>query len=343
MIIQRVVSTIALDRTLSFIGYVASARHRKSPYPVIDMQEALTLIFEHSQRLPVEERKVDASLRGCILAEDVLASTDIPPHPTTNVDGYAVHSENGTGTYPVLTSKSCPLPLQDGKTLADGRVFRVNTGGPIPAGADAVVMVEDTEVAATDGNEEAEVSIQKAARPGDHVRKVGSDVKAGELVLHAGTLISESGGELGTLCFVGKKTVRTRVQLHASSSSPDQVKVYRRPIVAILSTGNEISDIHTSSDASSLIYDTNRPSLGLALEAAGYDTIDLGIARDEAQATEEALHRGLSQADVVIATGGTSMGEVDLLKPVIERQMGGSIWFGRVAMKPGCVFTCSVP
>ena len=115
----------------------------------------------------------------------------------------------------------------------------------------------------------------------------------------------------------------------------EQVQVYRRPTVALLSTGNELSDLHTEECKTSAIYDTNRPSLQLAIESAGYNVIDLGIAADNLEATIHALQRGLEQADVIIATGGTSMGEGDLLKPAIERGLSGTIRFGRVAMKPG--------
>lgn len=203
--------------------------------------------------------------------------------------------------------------------LPPGQIYRINTGALLPPGADAVVMVEDTLVAETDAaGEEVRVEVLAQVDAGENVRKQGSDVRKGERVLEAGTVISDVGGELGTLAFVGRRSA----------------SVYRKPVVAILSTGNELCDLADPS-SSGAIADSNRPSLQLALEAAGYSVVDLGIAVDDADATERALRRGLEQADVVVATGGTSMGELDLLKPVIERRLDGTIHFGRVAVKPG--------
>lgn len=108
-------------------------------------------------------------------------------------------------------------------------------------------------------------------------------------------------------------------------------------MVAIMSTGNEISDLHATASHTNgpVIYDSNRPSLQAVLESHGFEVVDLGIISDDAHDTETALRRGCRDADVIIATGGTSMGEADMLKPVIERNLQGTIHFGRVAMKPG--------
>ena len=111
--------------------------------------------------------------------------------------------------------------------------------------------------------------------------------------------------------------------------------MHRKPTVAILSTGNELVNLGDEASSSTAIIDTNRPALRLLLEAAGYPVVDLGIARDDVASVSSALKRGAMEADIIIATGGTSMGEVDLLKPVIERELDGTIHFGRVAMKPG--------
>jgi gephyrin len=112
------------------------------------------------------------------------------------------------------------------------------------------------------------------------------------------------------------------------------VQVFGRPTVAILSTGNEITYV-SENPPKNTVFDTNRPALHTALTSAGYKVHDLHIAPDELQATLDALKRGADHAEVIIVTGGTSMGELDLLKPVIERYLNGEIHFGRVAMKPG--------
>jgi gephyrin len=189
----------------------ATARHRSSPYPIIPMSAALDLIFKHSPTMPVqgfEPARCHGQSAGYILAEDVHATFDIPSSNTTNVDGYAVRSSDGKGDYPVLTVSSGLMARNE--ELPAGRIHRVNTGGPIPDGADAIVMVEDTEIVSktSDGKEEAVVRILAKVDAGENVRKPGSDVRKGDLVLQKGQLLSGTGGEIGTLCFVGRTAVR---------------------------------------------------------------------------------------------------------------------------------------
>ncbi|PWN51198.1 hypothetical protein IE53DRAFT_328863 [Violaceomyces palustris] len=323
-------------------------RHRTSPYPIITLDEALSLIDKHTSQpdqglaatvlLPV-----NSSLAGFILAEDIVAATDLPPGPTTNVDGYAVKAKgSGTpaGDYHVVTMKdllrreTSATDKQSIDLLKEGEVFRINTGQGLPEGTDAVVMVEDTELLECHEEyvsesqitvpEEKKIRILAQVEVGENVRPKASDVQKGSFVLRRGTLLSPLGGEIGTLAFVGRTEVR----------------VFKKPKVAILSTGNELVDVQSRSKAQSeawgfTVYDANRPGLAAAVEGLGFQVIDLGIVGDDDGATEAALQKGLSEADVVITTGGTSMGESDLLKPLIERKLGGDIHFGRVAMKPG--------
>lgn len=155
---------------------------------------------------------MNASLTGYILAEDIHAEQDLPSTNTTNVDGYAVVSaDTPEGTYPVLTTQN--YTKATGGSLLDtampaGYICRINTGGPLPKGADAVVMVEDTElVSTTEDGEEKKVKLLAQVSPGENVRKPGSDVRRGDQVLSKGSRISEVGGELGTLAFIGKREV----------------------------------------------------------------------------------------------------------------------------------------
>ncbi|KAJ3975269.1 MoaB/Mog domain-containing protein [Lentinula raphanica] len=328
-------------------------RHRTSPYPIISFQDALGIIHETIEALPVISLPVNASLRGHILAEDVYASADFPPTKTTSVDGYALRASDLAGVYTVLTSSSHPQLLfptsQD--ELPDGCIYRINTGGALPRGADTVIMVEDTKLIAT-YPEASSVDDTPSGPPGEewkvetlilappsrfNIRQPGSDVRQGDLVMRKGERITSGGGEVGSLIFVGKK----------------EVKVFKKPIVALMSTGNEIRDISSSASTSSSAgngegdwksWDTNRPSLAAALEGMGYEVVDLGIVPDELSV---AAHRaieshGLARADIVLTTGGTSMGPTDLLKPVIERQLGGQVKFGRVSVKPGKPTTLAV-
>ncbi|KAG6861979.1 hypothetical protein C0995_009163 [Termitomyces sp. Mi166 len=230
------------------------------------------------------------------------------------------------GVYKVLTSQT----HSNSQPVPPGSVFRVNTGGPLPAGSDAVIMVEDTRLVSTyedsDGDlegEEKEIETLVQVPEKENIRFPGTDVRVGDLVLRKGDMIKSGGGEVGTLAFVGKK----------------EVEVYRKPIVALLSTGNELADLQDPVSRSGNdwggIYDTNRPSLHAALEGMGYQVVDLGIVPDDIESHVAAIKRGLESADILLTTGGTSMGPTDLLKPIIERHFNGTIHFGRVSMKPG--------
>ncbi|KAJ7668136.1 MoaB/Mog domain-containing protein [Mycena rosella] len=314
-------------RTLSHDpSAAASARHRVSPYPLISLEDAFEIVQKNISPLGVEKKLVTHELRGHILAEDVYAPQDVPFTSTTSVDGYALRSTDPAGVYKVLTAQahrtSAPLPPD--------AVYRINTGGPLPAGTDTVIMVEDTRLVSTfkaaDGadGEEKEVECLVQVPAGENVRAPGSDVRKGDLVLQKGDIILSEGGEIGTLAFVGRT----------------EVEVYKRPVVALLSTGNELLDLqnptpHSAPDEWGGIWDTNRPALHAALQGLGYDVVDLGIVPDDIASHVAAIQRGLESADILLTTGGTSMGPTDLLKPVIERHFGGTVHFGRVTVKPG--------
>ncbi|KAK0190455.1 hypothetical protein F5146DRAFT_1137290 [Armillaria mellea] len=297
-----------------------STRHRVSPFPLISFEDAMDVIMTTVKPLEVTTVPVTPSLVGHILAQDIYAPHDVPATPTTNVDGYAVICDaiDANGTYSVTTP-------QRSRSLSPDKICRVNTGAPLPTGADAVIMVEDTELLATDNDgEEVEIRLLAKVDKGENVRAAGSDVKTGDLVLQKGERILSPGGEIGTLAFVGCKEVR----------------VHRKPIVGILSTGNELVDLqapvpHNEGSSWGGIWDTNRPSLQAALQGLGYEVVDLGIVSDEVPAHVEAIRKGLDSTDILITTGGTSMGPTDLLKPVIERHFSGTIHFGRVTIKPG--------
>ncbi|EGE01313.1 molybdenum cofactor biosynthesis protein [Trichophyton equinum CBS 127.97] len=312
-------------------------RYRTSPYPMISVDEALKLISEHTPDPTVIEVPVDISLVGSVIAEDVFAAEAVPAYRASIVDGYAVIAPTSPGEgvstkgqFPVASvshaqAASMPPPL------TPGNIARITTGAPLPENANAVVMVEDTVLvsATPDGKEEAVVEILTAdIKVGENIREPGSDVKLGSRILQKGDLITDVGGEIGLLASTGTKTV----------------KVYKKPCIGVLSTGDELVE---HADPIKLtggqIRDSNRPSLISCLTSWGFPTVDLGIAKDTSGHLEELLRDALrgaspsnpSGVDVIITTGGVSMGELDLLKPTIERQLGGTIHFGRVSMKPG--------
>ncbi|KAG7287708.1 hypothetical protein NEMBOFW57_007221 [Staphylotrichum longicolle] len=275
--------------------------------------------------------RVSSALIGSVLASDIHAPAPVPAFRASIVDGYAVVVPPGgdmRGVYPVVAVSHASASgggggEEDEKVLKEGQIARITTGAPLPAGATAVIMVEDTVLVSKteDGAEEKEVEIlAEGVREGENIREVGSDIAEGSRVLGKGEQVTAVGGEIGLLAAVGV----------------GEVPVYARPVVGVLSTGDEIVE-HDRAGGLRLgeVRDTNRPTLIAAAREAGYEVLDLGIASDKPGTLEEVLRDALRRVDLVITTGGVSMGELDLLKPTIERALGGTIHFGRVAMKPG--------
>ncbi|GLB07347.1 hypothetical protein AtubIFM57258_002677 [Aspergillus tubingensis] len=312
-------------------------RYRESPYPMLSVDEALQLISQHTPEPTIIEAPVTTALVGSVIAEDVYAREAVPAYRASIVDGYAVIApespDAGPNTKGIFPVASITHANEGGilSPLEPGTIARITTGAPLPPNANAVVMVEDTVLASStpDGQEEATVEILTGdIKPQENVREPGSDVALGSCILRKGDLITSVGGEIGLLAATGTQTV----------------KVYKKPCVGVLSTGDELVE---HNDPRKLqggqIRDSNRPSLLSCLTSWGFPTVDLGIARDTPvgeleQSLRDAL-RGVGKAqssvDVIITTGGVSMGELDLLKPTIERSLGGTIHFGRVSMKPG--------
>ncbi|KAF7196685.1 Gephyrin [Pseudocercospora fuligena] len=303
-------------------------RYRESPYPMLSVDDALAQIAEHTPAPKSIEAAVSESIVGAVLAKDVVAAESVPAFRASIVDGYAIVASDhpmvpGTkGLFPVVGISHAEAG-KDIPKLEIGEVMRITTGAPLPPGATAVVMVEDTVLRqmTEDGNEEAEIEIlTDAIKPGENVREIGSDVQAGSKILPAGSAITSIGGEFGLLASVGVQNV----------------SIYSRPRIGVLSTGDEIIPYTTTSTLKlGQVRDTNRPTLLTAIRGQGFEAIDLGIASDTPGALEETLRSALRSCDVIITSGGVSMGELDLLKPTIERQLNGKIHFGRVSMKPG--------
>jgi gephyrin len=300
-------------------------RNRSSPYPMLSVDEAIKLIKEQTPLPQIVEAKVDGNLVGSVLADDVTAGEAVPAYRASIVDGYAVIApeEGGSskGTFPVVSvSHATPGEIPP---LERSQIARITTGAPLPPGATSVVMVEDTvlKTMTEDGKEEKEIEIlAENVNPGENVREIGSDIRKGEIILRKGEEISAIGGELGLLASVGKA----------------EVLVYKRPVVGVLSTGDEIVE-HSRPGELRLgeVRDCNRPTLLSAVRGHGFEVVDLGVAKDKPGDLEQTLRDGLRKVDVIITSGGVSMGELDLLKPTIERSLGGTIHFGRVSMKPG--------
>ncbi|KAJ2011413.1 hypothetical protein IWW57_006629, partial [Coemansia sp. S610] len=301
-------------------------RARKSPYPMVPVNEALKLVLSHVAELPAVELPLQDVREGQIIAADVVAREDVPGYPAAVMDGYAVIAADGPGTFTVRGATTAGRTAADSSDgpLRSGEVVRVATGAPIPPGADAVVMVEDTQLLESRGNEEAVVKILESGRvvPGQHIRAVGHDMRKGSVVVSAGSPITAVGGEIGALAISG----------HA------KFLVHAMPRIAVLSTGDEVVDTLNPASQSRLEYgairDCNRPALLAALASLGCPTLDLGVVKDDPDSLADIMTRALSTCQGIISTGGVSMGEKDWLKPVVEQRLSGKIIFGRVAMKP---------
>ncbi|XP_023120026.1 gephyrin b isoform X1 [Amphiprion ocellaris] len=290
-------------------------RHRMSPFPLTSMDKAFITVLEMTAVLGTEIINYRDGM-GRVLAQDVYAKDNLPPFPASVKDGYAVRAADGPGDRFIIgESQAGEQPTH---TVMPGQVMRVTTGAPIPCGADAVVQVEDTELLreSEDGTEELEVRILVQARPGQDIRPIGHDIKRGECVLAKGTHMGPS--EIGLLATVGVT----------------EVEVQKFPVVAVMSTGNELlnpeDDLHPGK-----IRDSNRSTLLATIQEHGYPTINLGIVGDNPDDLLNALNEGISRADVIITSGGVSMGEKDYLKQVLDIDLHAQIHFGRVFMKPG--------
>ncbi|XP_031177151.1 gephyrin a isoform X2 [Sander lucioperca] len=290
-------------------------RHRMSPFPLTSMDKAFITVLEMTPILGIEVINYRDGF-GRVLAQDIYAKDNLPPFPASVKDGYAVRAADGPGDRFIMGESQAGQ--QPTHTVMPGQVMRVTTGAPIPCGADAVVQIEDTELLreSEDGTEELEVRIMVQARPGQDIRPIGHDIRRGECVLAKGTHMGPS--EIGLLATVGVT----------------EVSVHKFPVVAVMSTGNELlnpeDDLHPGK-----IRDSNRSTLLSTIQEHGYPTINLGIVGDNPDDLLSALHEGISRADVIITSGGVSMGEKDYLKQVLDIDLHAQIHFGRVFMKPG--------
>ena len=284
---------------------------------LLPVADALAIVLAHAAALPAQRVALGDAL-GLVLAEDVAAREPLPPFPASVKDGYAVVAADGPGDYPVAGAVTAGHVADF--QLAPGAVAYIATGAPVPAGADAVIMVEQTErIVGGAAGDAARVRINAQAQPGQEIRPVGFDVAQGEAVLHAGERLGPA--EIGLAATVGVSAVRA----------------HPRPRVAVLSTGDELAGPGAPL-APGQIRDSNGPALLSAVRAAGGDPLDLGIAGDSYAALEAAFDRGLAAADVLITSGGVSMGELDLVKQLVTER--GRVHFSRLRMKPGkpCTF-----
>jgi len=286
---------------------------------MISVEEALEKILSYVEILESEEKPILSCL-GQVLAEDVYSTIDIPPLDNSAMDGFAVRAEDTYGA-----SKSSPkvFPVMGevaagsmpDKELEPGAAIRIMTGAPLPKGADAVVQFEDTDEVTkkASGGNSSQVGVLRQVKKGLNVRCKGEDIAKGALILKRGTILRPS--EVGVLASLGRPTAL----------------VIRRPVISVLATGDELIDIDQPLPLGKI---HNSNTYTIAAEILRYGGIPkiLGIGRDSVQSLNEKINEGLN-ADMLITSGGVSLGDYDIVKDVLAKR--GEIAFWTVRMKPG--------
>lgn len=290
---------------------------------MISVEEARARILDVIERLPAEEKELADAL-GQVLAEDVSSPITIPPLDNTSMDGYALRAADTNGA-----SETSPVNLRVVGEVAAGYIFdgeveagtavRIMTGAPIPRGADAIVPFEETDEPpgrnfGSFAKGRDSVGVLKAAELGANVRKAGEDVTEGSEVLQAGTELGAA--QIGVLSSLGKRTVW----------------VYRRPVVAVISTGDELLELGQP-HAPGKIYDSNSYSIAALVQEAGGVPLRLGISRDTVEELTAKIQEALRSCDLLITTAGVSRGDYDVVKDVLLRE--GEVDFWTVRMRPG--------
>lgn len=277
----------------------------------LKVDEARQKILAAIDPITASEKLSLRNALGRVMSEDIISPISVPGHTNSAMDGYAVAGDDlpqgSNSTYQVIGKSLAGAPF-NGSCNA-GQCIRIMTGAVMPPGTDTVIMQEHVEIVEPDS-----IRIDDRHRPGQNVRQAGEDIKAGGTVLHAThTLVP---ADLGILSSLGIGEVRVR----------------RRPRVAFFSTGDELRSIGeplTQGD----IYDSNRYSLYGMLKRLDVELLDMGVVRDDAEDLRKAFSEAASMADVVITSGGVSVGEADYIKPILEET--GEIHFWKIAMKPG--------
>jgi len=277
------------------------------------IETALPALMNDLPLIDEEESQLLLSAIGRVLAENLIASIDVPPYDNSAMDGYAINSADiAAGKMFLEVAQRIPAGEVGGK-LGVGQAARIFTGAPIPVGADAVVMQENCE------RLENAVHILQGVNPGANIRHAGEDIKAGSTLLSSGhRLVAQ---DMGILASVGLTTVKVKRQLK----------------IALMTTGNELVQPGTKL-APGQIYNSNFYSIAVLLYNLGAQVIDVGMVSDDLESTEKALQEAASNADCIISTGGVSVGEEDYVKAAVENFGQLKLW--KLAIKPGKPIAC---
>ena len=282
--------------------------------PMLTLDEALSRLLAAVEPFPENTHETLSTFDalGRVLQSDVRSTLDVPPADNTSMDGYAMRVADvpAVGT---LLPVSQRIPAGSvGRPLQPGSAARIFTGAQVPAGADAVVMQEQCEAVRDGAGESVRVNVVPSA--GQWIRRRGEDVRHGDVVLAAGLRLTPQA--LGLAATVGAATLQ----------------VARRPRVALFSTGDELA-MPGEPLKPGAIYNSNRFTLRAAIQAIGCDCTDLGIVPDQLDATREALRRAAQGNDLIVTSGGVSVGEEDHLRPAVQAEGRIELW--QIAIKPG--------
>jgi len=282
------------------------------------VEQALELVLGFVKPLPSERVPLLEAL-GRVLAEDAASDIDVAPFDNSAMDGFAVRaadlagaSEDAPGELTVVAHIAAGDYWEG--DVGPGQAARIMTGAPVPAGADSVVMVERTRVLSGDGGTGSTVAFEVEPRLGEHIRRRGEEVLAGDVVVSAGEVIGPAG--IGLLAATGH----------------DTVAVYRRPRVAVLSTGSELVEV-AETPGPGKIRNSNSYSIAAQVVAAGGIPVRYGIVPDDMEATRAAFAKAAEECDFILTSGGVSVGDFDFVKPVLEEM--GELTFCKVKMRPG--------
>jgi molybdenum cofactor synthesis domain-containing protein len=286
---------------------------------MISLDEARRFVLQDLVPLPPRDLALAHAL-GCVAAQEVTAREPSPRFENSSMDGFALRAiDTRGGGRRLRVTNSIFAGDTPSITLDEGEAARIMTGAPVPTGADSVCLREET-VLDSDGQS---VVIEREVRLGEAIRHVGDDVAVGQVLVSPGDELGPA--LLGVL----------------ASQGYSDVTAHPRPLVGVLSTGNELSD-DPGPLSLGTIRDANRPSLLASLHASGFETIDLGIVGDSPADITETLERGASSCDAIISTGGVSVGDADFVKSVLLQLCGDRARSMQVAMKPGKPFTFGV-
>ena len=310
-----------MTRNASLLDAVRAAARQEQFLEVVSPEEAQARFLSHLDLRPLDHERVSlmASL-GRVVSADIEAPIDTPPFDRSNVDGFAVRAADSAGATEaqprrlLLNNEVLACGTAPAVTVEAGTATAIATGGVLPRGADSVAMIEWTELAETE--EGPAIELRRAVMPGQFISFAGSDIARGEIVLRRGTLIGSR--EIGMLAACGIAAV----------------EVVRRPKVAVLSTGDELTEPGTELHPGA-VYDSNGPIIAAAIREAGGEPILFGAFPDNEQQLADAVRKALTESDLVVLSGGTSKGAGDLSHKIVSSLGKPGILVHGVALKPG--------